>query len=112
MKCPNDGTTLQMSNREHIEIDYCPECRGIWLDRGELDKLVERADAVAPTPQRQQHHDTPAYHDGHPERHHDRGHEPEYRHHDYDNDFRHRDYGHGYRKKHKKESFLGEIFDF
>jgi len=43
MKCPNDGTTLSMSERSGIEIDYCPECRGVWLDRGELDKLIERA---------------------------------------------------------------------
>ncbi|WP_207457340.1 TFIIB-type zinc ribbon-containing protein [Herbiconiux sp. SYSU D00978] len=43
MKCPNDQTTLVMSERSGIEIDYCPECRGVWLDRGELDKIIERA---------------------------------------------------------------------
>ena len=49
MKCPTDGTTLVMSERSGIEIDYCPECRGVWLDRGELDKLIERsADHFAP----------------------------------------------------------------
>jgi Zn-finger nucleic acid-binding protein len=42
MDCPVDGTTLLMSERQGIEIDYCPECRGVWLDRGELDKLIER----------------------------------------------------------------------
>ena len=42
MKCPIDGATLQMSERQGIEIDYCPECRGVWLDRGELDKMIER----------------------------------------------------------------------
>ncbi len=42
MNCPTDGTTLLMSERNGIEIDYCPECRGIWLDRGELDKILER----------------------------------------------------------------------
>ena len=42
MKCPADGSTLLMADRQGIEIDYCPECRGVWLDRGELDKLVER----------------------------------------------------------------------
>ena len=42
MKCPNDDTTLAMSDRQGIEIDYCPTCRGVWLDRGELDKLIER----------------------------------------------------------------------
>lgn len=47
MKCPNDGSTLTMSERSGIEIDYCPECRGVWLDRGELDKLIERSAAHA-----------------------------------------------------------------
>ena len=42
MKCPQDDTTLAMSDRQGIEIDYCPTCRGVWLDRGELDKLIER----------------------------------------------------------------------
>jgi uncharacterized protein len=42
MNCPVDGTTLLMTDRQGIEIDYCPKCRGIWLDRGELDKLIER----------------------------------------------------------------------
>ncbi len=44
MKCPLDQTTLAISDRQGIEIDYCPECRGVWLDRGELDKLIDRAD--------------------------------------------------------------------
>ena len=42
MQCPNDGTVLVMSERSGIEIDYCPTCRGVWLDRGELDKIIER----------------------------------------------------------------------
>jgi Zn-finger nucleic acid-binding protein len=42
MACPVDGTVLVMSERQGIEIDYCPSCRGVWLDRGELDKLIER----------------------------------------------------------------------
>lgn len=42
MKCPADGATLLMSERHNVEIDYCPECRGIWLDRGELDKILEQ----------------------------------------------------------------------
>ncbi|HKX24106.1 MAG TPA: zf-TFIIB domain-containing protein [Candidatus Saccharimonadales bacterium] len=41
MKCPVDGATLAISERSGIEIDYCPECRGVWLDRGELDKLIK-----------------------------------------------------------------------
>jgi Zn-finger nucleic acid-binding protein len=55
MKCPNDGAVLVMSERSGIEIDYCPECRGVWLDRGELDKILERsAAAPAPAPAQQQ----------------------------------------------------------
>jgi Zn-finger nucleic acid-binding protein len=44
MKCPVDSATLLMSERQGVEIDYCPECRGVWLDRGELDKLLQHAD--------------------------------------------------------------------
>jgi Zn-finger nucleic acid-binding protein len=43
MKCPQDGTPLAMSERLGVEIDYCPSCRGVWLDRGELDKIIERS---------------------------------------------------------------------
>jgi len=43
MQCPTDGATLTMSERSGIEIDYCPTCRGVWLDRGELDKIIERS---------------------------------------------------------------------
>lgn len=42
MQCPIDNTALIMTDRLGIEIDYCPECRGVWLDRGELDKIIER----------------------------------------------------------------------
>ena len=43
MHCPSDGAQLIMSERSGIEIDYCPTCRGVWLDRGELDKIIERS---------------------------------------------------------------------
>ncbi len=43
MKCPIDEATLVMSERSGIEIDYCPTCRGVWLDRGELDKIIDRS---------------------------------------------------------------------
>ena len=61
MKCPAcPDTTLVMADRQGVEIDYCPACRGIWLDRGELDKLLERAatatTAVAPAPAQDPHH--------------------------------------------------------
>jgi len=42
MKCPVDETTLAISDRHGIEIDYCPSCRGVWLDRGELEKIIDR----------------------------------------------------------------------
>jgi len=57
MKCPIDGSDLVMTDRSGVEIDYCPACRGIWLDRGELDKIIERsAPPAAP--------DARASHDG------------------------------------------------
>ena len=46
MRCPNDGATLLLSKRQGVEIDYCPDCRGVWLDRGELDKLVSRVEVA------------------------------------------------------------------
>jgi len=49
MQCPIDGTDLVMADRSGVEIDYCPKCRGVWLDRGELDKIIERS-AVTPPP--------------------------------------------------------------
>lgn len=44
MKCPSCTADLLMAERQGVEIDYCPQCRGVWLDRGELDKILERAD--------------------------------------------------------------------
>lgn len=46
MKCPVCGVELRMAERQGVEIDYCPDCRGIWLDRGELDKIIERSQSV------------------------------------------------------------------
>ena len=54
MSCPNCKIDLVMADRQGIEIDYCPSCRGVWFDRGELDKIIERSaayDAAAPAPQ-------------------------------------------------------------
>ncbi len=49
MKCPTcPDTTLNITNRQGVEVDYCPDCRGVWLDRGELDKVIERALTEAP----------------------------------------------------------------
>lgn len=50
MKCPIDGTALVIAERSGVEIDYCPECRGVWLDRGELDKIIDRSTAQTPPP--------------------------------------------------------------
>jgi Zn-finger nucleic acid-binding protein len=55
MQCPVCRVPLSMSDRQGIEIDYCPQCRGVWLDRGELDKIVERSAGPAPSaPPRQE----------------------------------------------------------
>jgi Zn-finger nucleic acid-binding protein len=43
MQCPVDGTQLMIAERAGVEIDYCPQCRGVWLDRGELDKIIDRS---------------------------------------------------------------------
>lgn len=57
MKCPTcSDIPLVMAERQGVEIDYCPSCRGIWLDRGELDKLLERAMATAPLMVAPMHH--------------------------------------------------------
>jgi hypothetical protein len=91
MKCPIDGSDLMMTERQGIEIDYCPQCRGIWLDRGELDKLIERSAAPQPVVAPQQPpHD---YYAPTQEYEHGRGqkYDPRYK---------------------KKKSFLGDIFDF
>jgi Zn-finger nucleic acid-binding protein len=49
MKCPNcNDKDLLITERQNVEIDYCPECRGVWLDKGELDKIIERSDYSAP----------------------------------------------------------------
>ena len=50
MRCPIDGTALVITDRTGVEIDYCPQCRGVWLDRGELDKIIERASSYAAPP--------------------------------------------------------------
>lgn len=65
MKCPNcKDPTLVISERQGIEIDYCPECRGIWLDRGELDKILERSRAAEPSGRQESSHQS-SHHSGH-----------------------------------------------
>jgi uncharacterized protein len=61
MKCPTcPDSTLLMSERQGVEIDYCPTCRGVWLDRGELDKLIALSTATAPSSAAQAAQQTPA----------------------------------------------------
>ena len=100
MLCPHCKVThLAMTDRQGIEIDYCPTCRGIWLDRGELDRLIERAEraeretAPPPLPASAPYRETPYQKDYSK----DRGYQGDR-------------YPHGQRKKPK--SLLGELFDF
>lgn len=102
MKCPVDNATLVMTQRNGVEIDYCPTCRGVWLDRGELDKIIDRtaADAAPPVALREPERGEPRqqprdhYRDDDRRRHRD----------DDDDDDRHR--------KKRRESFLSDLFDF
>lgn len=93
MKCPHcPDSTLVMSDRQGVEIDYCPSCRGIWLDRGELDKLLERSMAAAPAAAAAHHSPAPAA----------RRHA----------DFEDSDFGYGKQNtRYRKKSWLHEIFD-
>lgn len=102
MKCPIDQTELVISDRQGVEIDYCPTCRGVWLDRGELDKVIDRTESmISPnSSSRSESRD-----DGYRERN-DNYRE---RNDDYDRSDERRFEG---RKKKKKESFLGDLFDF
>ena len=98
MKCPVcPDATLAMSDRQGVEIDYCPQCRGVWLDRGELDKLLQMG-------ARQENHGTRQPSSMPTTRHDDR-----HRHADFqDSDYGKRQGGYGgYRKK----SWLNELFD-
>lgn len=98
MQCPIDQTTLVIADRQGIEIDYCPKCRGVWLDRGELDKLIERVGPAAPSVREPARREEPR---------------PQYderQRYEYDDDSYRRDDGH--HKKHKRESAFGNLFDF
>lgn len=88
MLCPVCSETLVLADRNGVEIDYCPKCRGIWLDRGELDKIVERT---------AEHYSNKDNYDA--DRH-KYGHHP------------HRDHVYPDPKYRKKKSFLNEFFDF
>ena len=90
MKCPACDQDLVMSDRQGIEIDYCSKCRGVWLDRGELDKIIERSlKDVAPAEPRPESRREPPR-DSYPRR-------------DYDDHYKH--------KHHSRKSWLSELFD-
>ena len=83
MLCPIDNTELVIADRNGIEIDYCPKCRGVWLDRGELDKIIDRSSAyMAPSQDERRYED-------------DRNHDKNRPH-----------------NKKKRGSFLEDMFDF
>lgn len=90
MNCPVDGTTLVLAERNGIEIDHCPTCRGVWLDRGELDKIIDRAESFdTPGSPRNSRRDRDDKHD--------------------DDD---RSYADGSNpSKRKRKSFLGDLFE-
>lgn len=102
MICPSCNETLLMTERQGVEIDYCPKCRGVWLDKGELDKIIEKSLDQEPPEQNQQKPDlqNPNYYNPYNQGgHHGGGH--------------HGDGGHhgGY-NKHGRRGFLGNLFDF
>lgn len=102
MRCPTDDTTLQLAERHGIEIDYCPECRGVWLDRGELDKVVARsADELAGDHLGRRDRDEPARRHG----------ERAWRDED-DFDDRHDDHRRDRGRPRKRRSFLDDLFEF
>jgi len=94
MKCPVcTEPDLIMTDRQGVEIDYCPKCRGVWLDRGELDKIIERA---APAPAANPAPQPPQAYRGAPQEYSSHG-----EHHD----------EHGSHGQHRKKSWLSEMFD-
>lgn len=92
MKCPNCNETLVMADRNGVEIDYCPKCRGVWLDRGELDKILERSA------------DHYANRDNYREDYYQDDHKPD----SYKSD----NYKYPQRPYKKRKSFFGDFFDF
>jgi Zn-finger nucleic acid-binding protein len=94
-----------MTDRQGVEIDYCPACRGVWLDRGELDKIIERVAAAAPA--------MPAARPDYPDARRRYDADDDYRRHDRygDRDNRYYDRDDDYRQR-KRRGLLGELFDF
>lgn len=93
MRCPNCEATLVMADRQGVEIDYCPNCRGVWLDRGELDKIIERSTEFYAKPEEERNR---YYEDNH------KKHYPSSGGHYHDPHNKHK----------KKKGFLDDFFDF
>lgn len=100
MLCPVCKVELKMTDRQGVEIDYCPQCRGVWLDRGELDKIIERStgNGGSAEPRREQ----AAYPPPAPAA-------PPVRYDDDDDDYKYRQ---GQHPQKKRKSFLDDLFDF
>lgn len=122
MKCPIDGETLMMSERSGVEIDYCPKCRGVWLDRGELDKIIDEAagamalpdpdPAPEPVPEPQSAPEPRVWQEPYREEEHAQGkHYPEKRYQEKRYKGRYSKDNRG-RKKGRFSDFLEDIFDF
>ena len=95
MKCPIcTGVDLKIADRQGVEIDYCPECRGVWLDRGELDKIIERSYTQTNTSVQPEHR---SYQTGHNQKHDEK---KQYEGHSY-----------GQNGHYKKKSWLSELLD-
>jgi Zn-finger nucleic acid-binding protein len=106
MKCPVClQPDLVMAERQGIEIDYCPQCRGVWLDRGELDKIIERSAAQSPAPPAPSQPGYAPQQPGYPPQPGYGGDRDHREHKKYDHD-----YHGGYKKK--RRGLLGDIFDF
>lgn len=95
MDCPICKVPLVMADKQGIEIDYCPQCRGIWLDRGELEKLIERSTQPYPSQQGNYYSESDRHSD-----HHDK------------QDDEHSSQGYDQYGRKKKKSLLGDLFDF
>ena len=101
MKCPACALDLKMADRQGVEIDYCPQCRGVWLDRGELDKIIERSASSLTQSRRDEDEGYSPF--GWRNEKHDRDEHTDER----------RKYGDDYdARRRKKKSFLGDLFDF
>ncbi len=110
MNCPVCGENLREITRYNVQVDICPGCKGVWLDRGELEKIIEMASGERPVsgeplPERPRE-ERDRYYEGH-DRHDHHDHDDHHDHHRYEND--HHDHGwggHGRRK-----SWLSDLFD-